>query len=327
MTQFIAVTGATGFVGSSLCRELRNRNMPVRALFRDKLVLRQDEMITGPIGPTTNWSTALEGVEAIIHCAAYVHQIRDSHSNQLLQCNTVNRDGTLHLAKSAAAMGVRRLIFLSSIKVNGEQTLFNQPFNASSLPNPIDAYGLSKWEAEQSLKLLSSRTGLEIVIVRPPLVYGPGVKANFLRLMKLIHSGIPLPLAGIVNRRSMVSLDNLLDVLILCLTRKEAAGKTFLVSDGNDFSTPALIRGLASSMGKSARLFWLPQHILSLTGRVAGKSAIIERLIGSLEIDISDTCATLNWFPPYTVSQGLDKVADWFLQQRTACEYSHYPSS
>jgi len=323
MTQLIAVTGATGFVGSSLCRELRNRNMSVRALSRNKLAPRHNEMITGPIGPTTNWSTVLEGVETIIHCAAYVHQLRDSYSEQSIQCNYVNRDGTIHLAESAAAMGVRRLIFLSSIKVNGEQTLLNQPFTSSSEPNPIDPYGLSKWEAEQSLKLLSSKTGLEIVIVRPPLVYGPGVKANFLRLLKLIYTGIPLPFEDIDNRRSMVSLDNLLDLLIFCSHRKEAAGKTFLVSDGVDFSTPSLIRGLATSMGRSARLFWFPKTLLSASGRFMGKSAMFDRLIGSLQIDIADTCSTLNWFPPYTVSQGLDKVADWFLAQRSALRHGY----
>lgn len=319
MTDYLtAVTGATGFVGSSLCNELRNRNMSVRALVRNKATLRDDEMTIGSIGPTTNWGSVLTDVDTVIHCAAYVHQQRDSYSNQMFQCNHVNRDGTVHLAESAACLGVRRLIFLSTIKVNGEKTQINNPFTNTSLPNPSDPYGQSKWEAEQLLADLSTRTGLEIVIVRPPLVYGPAVKANFLRLLQLTYSGLPLPFAGIDNRRSMVSLDNLLDLLIECIVRKEAVGKTFLASDGSDFSTPSLIRGLAASMARPARLFWFPRNLLSTSGHLIGKPALTDRLIDSLEIDITYTRTLLDWNPPYTVSQGLDKVTGWFLAQKSS---------
>ena len=319
MTNFLtAVTGATGFVGSNLCEELRNRMLPVRALVRNKVTSRNDEVITGSIGPDTDWSPLLSDVETVIHCAAYVHQLRDSYSNQLFQCNLVNRDGTVHLAESAARLGVRRLIFLSTIKVNGENTPINNPFTNASPPNPMDPYGQSKWEAEQLLRDVSCRTGLEIVIVRPPLVYGPAVKANFLRLLQLTYSGLPLPFAGIDNRRSMVSLDNLLDLLIECIVKKEAVGQTFLVSDGIDFSTPSLIRGLAASMAKPARLFWFPRSLLSATGHLMGKPALVDRLIGSLEIDITQTRTILDWKPPHTVSRGLDKVTGWFLAQKSS---------
>lgn len=316
MSKPIAVTGATGFVGEALCRELVLRDMNVRALSRERGGLPSREpvslMVVGDIGAATDWSAILPGVDCMIHCAARVHVMQEVASDALAAYRAVNVAGTRRLAEQSAAMGVRRLVFLSSVKVNGEQTSPGQPFHFSDVPAPEDYYGISKWEAEQALWEVSARTGLEVVVVRPPLVYGPRVKGNFLQLLQLVARGLPLPLWGVNNVRSLVGVDNLIDLLIRCVDHPAAAGQMFLVSDGDQLSTPDLIRGLAKAMGKSARLWPLPVDLLHFGGRVAGKQAQVERLIGSLEVDSVHTCEALSWTPPMSVQAQLQKTVDWF---------------
>jgi nucleoside-diphosphate-sugar epimerase len=315
----IAVTGATGFVGRCLCREGRARGLTLRPLARSNPGRDPDLVIVPTIGPSTDWTQALTGVEAVIHCAAHVHRIKENEADRRAGCLSVNRDGTVRLAEQAVAAGVRRLIFLSSIKVNGESTKPGEPFLVSTPPRPEDVYGSSKWEAEQALTRLAQRTGLELVIVRPPLVYGPGVRANFLRLMQLVASGAPLPFASVENRRSLVALENLVDLLLRCLDHPGSPGNTFLVSDGRDLSTPQLIEALAVALGTHARLLPAPAWLLHLVGRMAARSAEMDRLIGSLQVDIRHTCHTLQWSPPLPIETGLAQTAFWF-RNRQACQ-------
>ncbi len=304
----IAITGASGFVGRALCETLRSREIAIRPLVRTASDLNFDVMPVGDIGIETNWSNALEGVDCIIHCAARVHVMQDSVEDPLEAFRAVNVAGTLRLAEQAAAMGVRRLVFLSSVKVNGESTGLGSPFFASDIPAPQDAYGISKHEAEQELWQVAKKTGLEVVVVRPPLVYGPGVRANFLRLMRLVARGVPLPLGRVDNLRSLVALDNLVDLLIRCANHPAAAGQTFLVSDGKDISTPELIFGLAKTMECSTRLLPVPIGWLRLGARLTGRMMEVERLVGSLQVDVQHTCKTLDWLPPVSVEEGLRRV-------------------
>jgi nucleoside-diphosphate-sugar epimerase len=218
--------------------------------------------------------------------------------------------GTIQLGRQAVELGVRRFVFVSSIKVNGEQTLPGQPFRADSTPAPVDSYGFSKHEAERELIRLGSDTGLEVVIVRPPLVYGPGVKANFASMVRWVALGIPLPLGAVHNARSMVALDNLVDLLVTCLKHPAAAGQTFLVSDGEDVSTSELLRRTAQAMGKKACLFPVPARMLELGAALLGKRAVAQRLCGSLQVDMEKTRKLLNWTPPLTLDQGLRKAVE-----------------
>ncbi len=242
--------------------------------------------------------------------------MRETASDALQAYRVVNVAGTRNLAEQAAALGVKRLVYLSSIKVNGERTEGESRFARNDEPLPEDPYGISKWEAEQALWDVSARTGLEVVVVRPPLVYGPGVKGNFWRLLRLVASGVPLPLGAVCNRRSLVGLDNLVDLLTRCVDHPAAAGQTFLVSDNHDLSTPALICRLARALGKSPRLLPVPPSMLRLAGSITGKAAEVERLIGSLQVDITHTREVLNWIPPMSVDEGLRKTAEWYLSQR-----------
>ena len=228
----------------------------------------------------------------------------------------INVDGTINLAKQAVAIGIKRLIFLSSIKVNGEETIASKSFKYNDISQPEDAYGISKWEAEQTLLEIFKQTGLEVVIIRPPLVYGEGVKGNFLRLLDIVYKQIPLPFAKINNLRSFVSLDSLIDLIICCIEHPKAGGKTFLVSDGEDLSTSDLIIKLSKFMDKSPRLFQVPQLIIQLIGRLVGKSSEIERLLGSLRVDNSYTREILGWSPALSLDESLAKTVRWYLQNR-----------
>ena len=306
MAGAIAITGANGFVGRALCTSLRAQGRTVVPLVRTAESSPPDgARVVGDIGPDTPWSDALKGVDCVVHCAARVHVMHDEDPDPRGAFRRVNVDGTRAVAVAAAAAGVRRLVFVSSLKVHGDQTLPGAPFHAKSVPAPQDAYGQSKWEAEQALWAVAATTGLEIVVVRPPLVYGPGAKANFLRLMQWVARGLPLPLGGIHNRRSLLALGNLTDLLQICIDHPAAAGQTLLASDDHDMSTPELIRGLAAAMGRPARLLPVPVSWLRLAGRLTGQTPQIERLTGSLQVDIGHTREVLSWTPPWTVQQGL----------------------
>ena len=309
------VTGASGFVGRALCEELVNRGYRVRAVLRDTTdeIFHGCEMVRIPvISGDSNWTHALNGVVTVIHLAARVHVMQEKAINPLDEFRKVNVVGTEHLARSAAANGVKRLICVSSIKVNGEITYEDQKFSEKNEPSPQDPYGISKFEAEQALRIIAKETGLEVVIVRPPLIYGTGVKGNFAQMLKVLAKGIPLPLASVRNRRSLVYVENLVDALIACATHPAAVGQTYLVSDGEDISTPDLLYRLGEAMGRPARLFPCWPTLLKMAGRLTGKSSQIERLLGSLQVDSGKIRRELNWNPPYTLQQGLQATAEWY---------------
>jgi nucleoside-diphosphate-sugar epimerase len=253
---------------------------------------------------------ALQGMSAVIHLAARVHVMTDHAADPLREFRLVNTGWTERLARAAASQGVRRFVYLSSIKVNGEQN--DRPFTELDPPNPHDPYGLSKWEAEQALTSVSSQTGIETVVVRPPLVYGPGVGGNFLQLLNSLRRGIPLPLALINNRRSLLYRGNLVDALVTCVRHVRAAGQTYLVSDGEDLSTPELIRRLGRAMGLAVRLWPVPLPVLRAVGQLLRKQAMIDRLLGSLQVDSSKIRRELDWRPPFSVDQGLTDTAAWY---------------
>jgi nucleoside-diphosphate-sugar epimerase len=308
----VAVTGANGFVGSALMSALTRYDCEPRGLVR---TAPTEELVAiGDIGPDTDWGEALSGVDTVIHCAARVHVMKDDAADPLAEFRRVNTAGTRRLAIQAAECGVKRLVFVSSIKVNGESTQYpsGSParFTASDKPHPGDPYGVSKWEAESLLREVEAETGLEVVIVRPPLVYGRGVRGNFRSLVGIVRRGIPLPLGLVDNRRSLVALPNLVDLLAVCATHRDAAGETFLVSDGEDLSTPELVRRLAIAMHRKARLLPVPPALLRLAGKLTGRSATIERLAGSLQVDIEPTCERLDWRPPVSVDEGLRETVN-----------------
>ena len=276
-----------------------------------------EPIVVREIGSNTIWDEALVGIDTVIHLAARVHVMQETAPNALLAFRQVNTAGTEHLAQQAATAGVRRLIYLSSIKVNGEETIA-VPFTERDTPQPQDAYAISKWEAEQALLRVGEKAGLEIVIVRLPLVYGPGVGGNFMRLLQWVNRGFPLPLASLNNRRSLIYLGNLVDALASCVRHSNAAGKTFLLSDGEDVSTPELIRRVAASLGGAPRLFPFPPGLIRLAGLVTGKSAAVDRLLGSLVVDSSAIRHELKWVPPYSMQQGLVETARWFNSREQA---------
>jgi len=267
------------------------------------------------LAPETNWLIALSGVRAVIHTAARVHVMGNFAGDTLAEFRRVNVAGTLNLARQAVDAGVRRFVFISSIKVNGEQTLPGRPYAADDVPAPVDPYGISKHEAEQGLRQLAQETGMEVVIIRPVLVYGPGVKANFYSMMRWLYKGIPLPLGAIHNQRSLVALDNLVDLIVTCVDHPAAANQTFLVSDGEDLSTTELLRRTAAALGKPARLIPVPAWVLQASARLLGKEDFAQRLCGSLQVDISKTRSLLGWSPPIIVDEALYKTAQHFLQQ------------
>ncbi len=308
----ILITGANGFIGNSLYKTLLNSGRSCVGTIRSSNLKSSNVNIeyipVDNIGVSTNWKIALRGVDCIIHCAGRAHKMKKIDVNEKKIFNSVNVDGTKQLAKQAAALGVKRLVFLSSIKVNGEVTENKEIFRYNNTPNPKDYYAKSKLEAEKVLWKVSNELGLEIVIVRLPLVYGSGVKGNLARLIKLVKSGVFLPLSLIQNQRSMIGIDNLVDFLICCVDNQNAAGKTFLISDGEDLSTPDLINYLAASMGRRARLFPFPIFLLKFLSSIFGKREEFDRLTGSLRIDNCYTKEILNWTPPLSVEEGIRKM-------------------
>ena len=298
----IAVTGATGFVGQALCRHLSAHGQDVVPIVRKASGLPQ-EVAVGSISSATGWQLALTGCDAVVHLAARVHVMDDTAQDPLALYRATNTEATLNLAWQAAAAGVKRFVFISSIKVNGEGR--EAPYRETDVPAPEDAYAISKWEAEQGLQRIAADTGMEVVILRPPLVYGPGVKANFLRLLRTVKRGWPLPLGAIRNQRSLLFLGNFVDAIRLCVEHPAAAGQTFLLDDGQAVSTPELIRAVACAMGRPSRLLAVPVWLLRFAGTLLGKRAAVDRLTGSLHVDSSAIRSRLGWVPPFSMEAGL----------------------
>lgn len=318
----ILVTGASGFIGQAVVGRLLAEPKLGRVVatsrrsehkFSEEVETHQKQL-----GSETDWSATLKNISAVVHCAARVHVMSDTATNPLEKYRQTNVVGTMALAQQAARAGVRRFVFVSSIKVNGEATLKMRPFSASDTPAPIDPYGISKMEAENGLRQLASQTGMEVVIVRPPLVYGAGVKANFHTIMRWLARGIPLPLGALHNRRSMIALDNLVDLIINCLVHPAAANKTLLAADGPALSTTEFLRKLGIALGRPARLIPVPEALIRGGAAMVGKSDIAQRLCDSLEVDSSETRALLGWRPPLSVEQGLSRAADGYWRTQHA---------
>lgn len=320
----LLITGANGFVGKQLCAELLRQGQTMRAAVRSVAAAPdiEDAIEVGNIDGATDWMTALKDVDAVIHLAARVHIVNDKAEDPLSEFLKVNLRGTENLARQAARAGVKRLVYVSSIKVNGERTEGMQSFSESDPPAPQDSYGVSKWQAEQALQRIAHETGLEIVIVRPPLVYGPGVKGNFGSLLAAIYEGLPLPLAGANNARSLLYVDNLIDALIACATHPSAAGQTYLVSDGEAVSTAALADKIAKALHRPNRSFYFPPGVLRAVAAFLGRSNQVDKLFGSLLVSDRKIRGELGWLPPYTLEQGLRATADWYVAQRTAVGYN-----
>jgi nucleoside-diphosphate-sugar epimerase len=308
----VLVTGANGLVGGATARYLQT--LPRMTVLR---AVRRPQDVPDPLAPCvrvgdldadTDWSAALAEADAVVHTAARVHVMHDVAADPLAEFRRVNVQGTLNLARQAAQAGARRFVFISSIKVNGEATRPGHPFTAQDLPAPVDAYGISKHEAEAGLREIAHQTGMAVIIIRPPLIYGPGVKANFAALMRAVQRGLPLPLGAVHNQRSLVGLDNLVDLIAVCLVHPQAANQTFLVSDGHDLSTPELVLGLACAAGVTARLLPVPVGLLQAAATLLGRRDAMQRLCGNLQVDISKLQTLLGWTPPVPVDTGFRRA-------------------
>lgn len=312
----ILLTGGSGFLGKHLLEELRQYQ--VRVIDRNLNGKRnQLTYFKSSVDSRSKYSFALKNVETVIHCAARVHVMNDHSSNPLNDFREVNTAGTINLARQAAEAGVRRFIFVSSIKVNGESTEIGKPFTENDDRCPQDFYGQSKAEAELQLLELAKQTGLEVVIIRPTLVYGPGVKANFASLLHLVSKGLPLPFGSVNdNKRSLVSVHNLVDLIVTCIDHPKAANQVFLVSDDHDISTAEMVKHMSQALGKSCRLFSVPLWCYRLVGKLTGKMNVVDRLIGSLQVDITHTKKTLGWTPPQALEHGFKETADAFLRNK-----------
>jgi nucleoside-diphosphate-sugar epimerase len=314
----VLVTGAAGFVGSALCARLAAAAIPVRRVLRTAVpgaVPGDAAVVVADLADGTFDDAALQDVDAVVHLAARVHVLREAATDPLRSFRAVNVEATRRLAETAARAGVRRFVFLSSVKVNGEATT-GRAFTEADPPRPEDPYGVSKREAEDALREIATRTGLEVVILRPPLVYGPGVKANFLRLLRWVDRGVPLPLAAVNNRRSLVYVGNLADAIVRGLEHPAAPGETFLVDDGAPVSTAQLLREIGAALHRPARLLPMPPAWLRAAARLAGRGEDAARLLGDLEVDGSHLRRTLGWQPPFTRRQGLAGTAAWFRAGR-----------
>lgn len=316
----VLVTGANGFIGTALCRQLVEAGFTVLAAVRQMPdmasghpMLRYVE--TGRVDPLTDWSKLLVEVDAVVHLAARVHVMQDSATDPLAEYRRENVDLTLNLARHAVAAGVRRFVFVSSIKVNGEHTPYGQPFTASDVPNPEDAYALSKAEAEQALMTLAAATALEVTVIRPPLVYGPGVKANFESMMRLLQTSLPLPFGGVKYRRSLVSLDNLLNFIRVCIDHPRASNEVFLVSDGVDLSLAELLRITGQALGRPPRLFVLPEWGLRQAAKLLKREIYSRRLLEGLQVDLGKNARQLGWLPRNQVDLAIRSTAAAFVNK------------
>lgn len=309
----ILVTGATGYIGQALCKELSARGFELFVVVRPNQMLDicAQSVVMDDINAATQWGAAFQGVDAVIHLAGRAHVLKEGQADPLAEFRRINTEGTIHLAKSAAVAGVKRFVFVSSIGVNGKATN-GRSFLESDVAKPHNEYALSKWEAEQALHEIALETGIELVVVRPPLVYGPNAPGNFGTMARTLLKGIPLPLASVKNQRSLIYLGNFIDALAVCSTHPTAKGQTYLVSDGEDISTPELLRQLGAAMGRTARLWPFPPKLLARLAEVAGKSDQVQRLMGSLQIDSGKIRRELNWTPPFTLQQGLQATAEWY---------------
>jgi len=312
----ILVTGSNGLLGQAVIKRLHSESKIVRGSVREPIQSLMDEIVYVPVGAidkSTDWSTALLGIRTVVHTAARVHVMHDKSTNALDEFRVVNVDGTINLARQAVKSGVKRFIYISSIKVNGEYTIAAQPFTEADIPLPADPYGVSKLEAEAALYTLSEETEMEVVCIRPPLVYGVGVKANFFKMMEWLYKGTPLPFGAIDNKRSLVGLDNLVDLIITCIEHPSASNQTFLVSDGEDLSTSELLYRVARALNKKPFLLPVDQKILEFSLKLIGKKDLSQRLCSSLQVDISKAKALLSWTPPVSLDEGLRKTAENFL--------------
>lgn len=312
----VLVTGANGFIGKAVCADLPPRGYRVRGAVRKNPDMGPSAeahyLAMGEMDETTDWTAALAKVDSVVHLAARVHLMQETAADPLAEYRRINVALTLNLARQAAALGVRRFVFVSSIKVNGESTPVGQPFTTEDEPRPQDPYGISKLEAEQALMQLAGQTGMDVVILRPVLVYGPGVKANFQAMMRWLRKGVPLPLGLLDNRRSLVSVDNLVDCIAACLHHPAAANQIFLVSDGEDLTVKALLQRTAAAFNRRARLLPVPKFVIGTAGRVLGREAITQRLCDTLQVDISKTRRMLDWEPPVSIDDALKKAAQRF---------------
>jgi len=309
----ILLTGASGFVGSAILKIAKQRQIRIRPVFRSKNSVKghPEALVVSGLNADTDWSHALNDVDVVIHAAARAHVMRELGPDSLNEYRLVNVEGTLNLARQAAMAGVRRFVFISSIKVNGETTRSGCPFTANDAAAPEDEYGQSKAEAEVKLRQIANDTGMEITIIRPPLIYGLGVKGNFASLIKWTRRGLPLPLGAVTrNSRSLVGVDNLVDLILLCTSHPNAANQIFLVSDGEDMSTADLLRKIANASGRPSRLLWVPQCLISLITSLMGKEVVAQRLLGSLQLDIRKTCELLDWNPSVSVDEGLRRALE-----------------
>ena len=308
--QRILVTGATGFVGQRVCSQLESLGAVVVKTSRAPSSEPNTFQVQA-LGPHTEWREALQGCTSVVHLAARVHVMNENAVDPLFEFRQANTEGTLQLARQAVQCGVKRMVFISSIKVNGEAG----EFTASSIPNPIDPYGISKYEAEQQLLEFSQQSGLEVVVLRPPLVYGPGVKANFLKLLGAVARGIPLPFGAVHNKRSLVFVGNLASAISTCLEHPRAAGRVYMVSDNADVSTAQLIQEMAQALGRKANLLGISPWLIESLAALLGKRAAAQRLLGDLTVSPQALCEELDWNPPFSIQAGMKETADWYMQQ------------
>ncbi len=316
----ILLTGASGFVGQELLKHLlASPQMVVTAAVRRSCHFPDSvrQIPVGDISGDTDWQAALHEVDVVVHAAGRAHVMREAATDPLADFRRVNVCGTLNLARQANLSGVKRFIFLSSIKVNGEQTQSGKPFTEDDLPSPVDPYGVSKYEAEIALLELAAETGMEVVIIRPPLVYGPGVKGNFLSMMRWLYCRIPLPLGAIENQRSLVALDSLVDLIMTCIEHPAAVNEVFLVGDSEDLSTTELIWRMGQVLGRPARLIPVPPWMLQAAANLVGRQSVAQRLCGSLQVDPSKAHKLLGWHPSVSLDQALKKTAEHFLEYRS----------